>query len=163
MVERSAGLQIERGAAKPVCDAGADEEGVTEYEGLSASRKLDRIFDERTGEEIAGMPANNSIFEGSVLWGVGSGRPRRLRREGRRSVAVRARQRADHADESVAMPETEKRRSQFGEGFAKSFEPFPRGAPHGRGKRVFKGRVCINVARPRIDIAYQKTPQPCFD
>src|SRR5215831_13072102 len=100
------------------------------------------------------MPADNSIFEGCVLRGVGSGRSRGLWRQARKSVAVPAGQRADHADESVAMPETEKRRFQFDEGFAKSFEPFPRGAPHGRGKRLFKGRVCINVARPRIDIAY---------
>jgi hypothetical protein len=58
------------------------------------------------------------------------------------------------------MPETKKRRFQFGEGFAKSFEPFPRGAPHGRGKRLFKGRVCINVARPVSTLPTKKPPSP---
>src|SRR5205823_12666640 len=63
IIERGPGLEIERGAAKAVCHAGADQEGVTEYEGLPASRELDCVFTERVSEEVAGMPADNGIFE----------------------------------------------------------------------------------------------------
>src|SRR5205814_337540 len=63
IVPRGAGLEIERGAAKPVCHAGADEKGIAEDKGLPTARDLDRILTERIGEEIARMPTNNSIFE----------------------------------------------------------------------------------------------------
>jgi hypothetical protein len=47
---------------------------------LPTARDLDRIFAERVGEQIAGMPADDGIFEGSVLRRVGGGRARALRR-----------------------------------------------------------------------------------
>jgi hypothetical protein len=64
-----------RGATKAVYHAGADEKGVAEDEGLPAARELDRIFAEGVGEEMAGMPADNRVFEGGVLRRVGGGRP----------------------------------------------------------------------------------------
>ena len=80
MVERGTGLEIERGAAKTVDHAGTDQKRVAEHEGLPTARDLDRIFAERVGEQIAGMSADDGIFEGSVLRRVGGGRARALRR-----------------------------------------------------------------------------------
>ena len=66
-VERRAGLEIECGATKAVYHAGAEEKGVAEHEGLPTARELDRIFAERVGEEIAGMPADDRILESGML------------------------------------------------------------------------------------------------
>src|SRR5215470_10213233 len=162
MVERGAGLQIERGAAKPVCHAGADQEGIAEHKGLPASRQLDCILAERISEEIARMPANNGIFQGCMLWGVGGGRSRRLRRQARKSITVPAGQRADDADEAIGVAEIEKRGLQLGERLGKSFEPITRGAALGGRKRTFERRIRINVAGVSIDIAYQEPPEPRF-
>src|SRR4029077_4418850 len=53
---------------------------VAEHEGLPTARDLDRIFAERVGEQIAGMPADDGIFEGSARRRVGGGRARAPRR-----------------------------------------------------------------------------------
>jgi hypothetical protein len=162
-VERGAGLEIECGATKAVYHAGAEEKGVAEYKGLPAARELDRIFAERVGEEIAGMPADNRILESGVLRSVGGGRSRALRRQARSRVTVATGQRADHADERVSVAKIEKRRFQFGERLGKAFEPIPRRAPLGGRERPLKRRIRIDVAGPSIDIAYQETAKPRFD
>jgi hypothetical protein len=66
-------------------------------------------------------PFPSSVRRTTRDWFEGSGRPGGLRRQARKSVAIPASQRADHTEESVAMPETKKRRFQLGKGLAKSF------------------------------------------
>src|SRR5215469_5219408 len=109
------------------------------------------------------MPTDNSIFERCVLRRVGRGRSRGLWRQARKCITVPAGQRPDHADESVAMLNAEKRRFQLGERLAKSFEPISRGAAYRSRERPRKGRIGINVAGPGIDIPYREIPESRFD
>jgi len=162
IVERGAGLEIERGATKAVYHAGADQKGVAEDEGLPAARELDRIFAEGVGEEIAGMPADNRVFERRVLRRVRGGRARALRRQARRRIAVPAGQRPDDADERVGVAEIEKRRFQFGERLGKAFEPIPRRAPLGGRDRPLQRRIRIDVAGPVSTLPTAKPPSPAY-
>jgi len=162
-VERGAGLEIERGATKAVDHAGTDQKRVAEHEGLPSTRELDRILAERIGEQVAGMPTDNCIFQSGVLRRVRGRRARALRCQARGRIAVPAGQRADHADESVGVAEIEKRRFQLGKRLAETFEPIPCRAAHGRGERPLERRIRVYVAGPSIDIAHREAPEPRFD
>jgi hypothetical protein len=159
IVERGARLEIERGATKAVYHTASDQKGIAEDEGLPAAR----VFTEAAGVEIAGMPADNRIFEGSVLRSVGGGRPHALRRQTGRRVAVPAGQRADDADESVSVAEIEKRGFQLGKRFDEAFEPIARRTPLRGRKWPLQRRIGIDVAGPHIDVAYREATQPGFD
>jgi len=163
IVERGARPEVERGSAKAVCDAGADQERIAEHKGLPAARELDRILAKRIGKEAAGMPADNGIFEGRMLRRVGSRRPRRLRREARKRIAVPAGQRADDADESVGVAEVEKRRFQLGERLGEPFKPTPRDASLGGRERPLERRIRIDVANSGVDVADREAAEPGFE